>query len=108
MLKFPASAAPGVASRVLLEVRDVSVADQPSVVVASQELRGVPVAPDTSVHFELSVPNMPPQRSLSMRVQVNMSPGPPTPAGEYLTTAATAVPSTGEVSGLIVPLTKLS
>jgi uncharacterized lipoprotein YbaY len=104
---FPADATAGTASRVQVEVHDVSMLDQPSVVLAKTELQNVSVGPNVRVPFALSSPVAPVGRALSLRVQVNMKPGQTFAAGDYLSTVSIPVASTGDVTGVFARVTKL-
>ncbi|MEQ1517547.1 MAG: hypothetical protein ABL931_13780 [Usitatibacteraceae bacterium] len=104
---FPADAAPGVAPRVLVEVRDVSAQDQPSVVLATTTLRNVTIGPGMRIPFALRAPNAAAERSLSMRVQVDMHADRSYAPGDFLTTAAHSVAAAGDVLGVKAHVTKI-
>jgi hypothetical protein len=104
---FPADAAAGVASRVLVEVRDVSVQDQASVVLATRVLRDVAVGPNARVPFELMSPSVASARSLSIRVQVDMHADRSYAAGDFLSTAANPLAASGEALAVVAHVTKI-
>lgn len=104
---FPADATAGVASRVQVEVRDVSEQDQASVVLATKTLREVPVGPNARVPFELMAPSVASSRSLSIRVQVDMHADRSYAAGDFLSTAANPVAASGDALGVHAHVTKI-
>ncbi len=101
---FPPDAAPAVAERVVVELRDVSWMDQPSRVLAVTVLRGVAVGPGLRLPFELDAPPAPASASLSLRVQVDLRGA--ARGCDYLTTASQPVAPTGNARGLVVPLAR--
>jgi putative lipoprotein len=85
------------ADHVLVEIRDVSLADAPSTVVALQELQQVPIVSGGRIPYQLSVPEMSTARSLALRAHVSIKGGAHVAPGDLLTTALYPVPSTGEL-----------
>jgi putative lipoprotein len=104
---FPPNAPSGTAARVLLELRDVSMQDEASVVLAKMVLRKVAVGPNARVPFEFMAPTADSGRLLSMRVQVDMDNEGSSATGDLLSTVAISVPVSGEVKSISAPVTKL-
>ena len=104
---FPANATQGVAPRVLVELHDVSMQDQASVVLATKVLRNVSVGPSARLPFKLIAPNVADGRSLSIRVQVDMQTDRSHAAGDFLSTVANPVPVFGDAVGVLAYVTKL-
>lgn len=104
---FPDNAQTGVAAKIIIELRDVSMQDQASTVVAARTLDKVPIGPNYRVPFELEAPPGADGRAFAMRVQVDMHPGLRHASGDFLSTVAQPVPAGGDLSGLLVPVTPL-
>ena len=104
---FPANATKGVAHRVLIELRDVSLQDQASPVLATTLLSEVAVGPDARVAFSLTAPRTEGNRSLAVRVQVDMQAGRSYAAGDYLSTVTSAVSASGDAEFIVASVTKL-
>jgi uncharacterized lipoprotein YbaY len=104
---FPADARQGVAQTISVELRDVSLQDQPSTVLAATTLKGVSIGPNSRVPFEFVAPASPGDSSLSLRVQVDMQTGQRHASGDYLSTASQPVAPTGDALQLVVPVTRL-
>lgn len=103
VLLAPPDAPPGPVGRLLVEVRDVSLADAPSVVVAQWWVAGVELAPGSEVPFALAVPEAEPGRTLALRGHASRDGSPEVAHGDLITT--THVPLTaGDVEGVILPL----
>ncbi len=109
-LVFPNDAPPGMAARAVVELRDVSVMDQPSRVVTRTALQNLPVGPGGRVPFEIEAMEAPQADALALRVVVFMNVNADGVAaaggGDYLSTASHPVPPTGDVNGLRVPLAR--
>ena len=103
-IELPADIPTVVYSRIRVEVRDVSVADAPSVVVAATELRDVTVGPGTMLAFELPVPEQDRSRSLSVRIHVSRDGSPLTQQGDLVSTASYPVSPVGSVAALRIPV----
>jgi putative lipoprotein len=101
---LPADAPAGRARRVLIEVRDVSLADAPSTVVAEQALTDVALRPHGRIGLNLDVPEVGAARTLSLRVHVDLDGSGQTKTGDLLTVASQPVPSRGPATGLTVPV----
>lgn len=94
----------GIADHLLVEVRDVSLLDAPSRVVAQVRYEAVPVAPGTGIPFELDVPDAPPGSSLAVRAHLARGPGETVRQGDALSTVSVDVPASGSIGGLHVPV----
>jgi putative lipoprotein len=91
-VRLPADAPSATAALVLIEVRDTSLADAPSVVVAAKTIRGVTIHPGGTIPFAIDVPNALTGRALSLRVHVNLGGANYVQPGDLLTTANVPVP----------------
>ncbi|MFF5209602.1 hypothetical protein [Streptosporangium sp. NPDC000396] len=92
---IPAEVPSGIAARMVIEVRDASLADVPAPLVARVVLRDVPLAPGGRLPYEITVPDVPGVLVLSVRVERGEG-------GDLLTTRA--VPVTGDRL-VVTPLT---
>lgn len=92
-------------ARVLIEVRDVSMADAPSTIVAHEYIDKVALGPDREIPFQLSVPEVAPNRSLALRVHIDIARKGQVSAGDLLTTAHIPIAATGTQATLKVPVT---
>lgn len=92
---LPANTPSVTAKLVIVEARDVSLADAPSVVVAEQRLDDVSLRPNGQIGFELLVPEVESNRTLSLRVHVSSDGSGFAKSGDLLTTANFTIPSTG-------------
>lgn len=106
-IAFPADAGQGVAARITIELRDVSLQDQASTVLAATTLDKVAVSPNCRVPFRLDAPGTAANSSLALRVQVDMQSGQRHASGDYLSTVNQPVPATGDATGLVVTVTRL-
>lgn len=100
--------AAGQATAVTIEVRDVSVADAASSVVASKTLRNVKLSPGKRIKFSLQAPEVPGRR-LALRVQIDAA-RPATrdiggASSGYLTTQSIEVSAEGDATSLVAPVT---
>ena len=80
---------------VLIEVRDTSLADAPSTVVAEQQLKNVPLAPSGAIPFSLEVPDVQSQRQLSLRVHLDLDGTGTVTAGDLMNVQAYPVTQGG-------------
>jgi len=99
---LPANAPTTKAGQMVVEVRDVSLADAPSVVIAEQQMADVQVRPHGRIPFRLAVPEVAANRSLSVRVHVSMDGSGRVQSGDLLTTASYPVANVGDVESLVV------
>jgi uncharacterized lipoprotein YbaY len=104
---FPSNAPTGKAAVVVIEVRDTSVSDARSTVVAEQRVRDADVTPNGRLPFRLEVPAVDPRHSLSMRVHVDFDGDGRVSSGDLLTTSLVAASPTAQVTGLVVPVTSV-
>ena len=104
---FPSDVTGGVAGSVTLELRDVSMQDQASTIVASKTMRNVALGANGRITFELDAPVVAQNRSLAMRVEVTMVPSPSGAGVNFLSTVSTPVSAAGEVDGLVVPVSRI-
>jgi hypothetical protein len=104
---LPAEVSGAAAESVLIELRDVSVADAPSQVLASKTLRGQRLAAGARIPFSLAAPAARGRR-LALRVHVVGSRRTRAAGGhDYLSTQAITVPAEGDVHDLVVPVTAI-
>jgi putative lipoprotein len=101
---LPADAPEREAKTVLIEVRDVSVADAPSQVVATTRLANIECRPNERIPFELPTPEAPASRMLAVRVHVDWDGDGSVSSGDLLTTESIPVPVAGFVGALRVPV----
>jgi uncharacterized lipoprotein YbaY len=101
---LPANAPAGRAQRVLVEVRDISLADAPSTVVAEESLTDVALRPNGRIKFRLTVPEVEPAHTLSLRVHISLDGGDRAKSGDLLTVATQPVPRSGPATGLTIPV----
>ena len=84
----------------LIEVRDVSLADALSTVVAQTRLTDVNCRPGDRIPFSLNVPEVSEAQSLAIRIHISCAGSNDTKSGDLLTTRSYMVPSRG-TSGYI-------
>lgn len=93
----------------LVELRDVSMLDAPSRVVASVSLPQAELGAGQRVPFRLQVPTASAATALNLRVQLQGQAAAAAGTGPlFLTTQAVPVPPLGDVQGLAVPVEKVS
>jgi len=93
---LPADAPVREAKSILIEVRDVSVADAPSTVVASTRLAGVHCRPNERIPFTLQAPEVAKGRMLALRVHVDWDGDGRVSSGDILTTESIPVALAGD------------
>lgn len=94
------------ASDVLIEVRDVSLADAPSVVIAEKRLGPLPLRPGEAIEFTIEeVPEVEPRRRLSVRIHVDLDGSGRVTPGDLLTTTSNPVPAVGTPEPLEIRVT---
>jgi putative lipoprotein len=101
---LPADAPRRTARRLVVEVRDVSQADAPSVVVAQHQMTDVPLEPNGRVSFQFDVPDVLPERALSLRSHLSLDGSERVKPGDLLTTASHPIRTSGPQEPLIVPV----
>jgi uncharacterized lipoprotein YbaY len=104
---IPPDGPEGEAIRIVIEVRDVSLADAPSRVVAQEQLEHVAVHPNDRLAFALEVPESEPSAALSLRVHVDMDGSGRVSRGDLLTTSSQPVPPVGDARHLVVRVRKV-
>lgn len=92
---MPSDAPKAKARRVVVELRDVSLADASSVVLGKTELRDVDISAGTAIPYVLDVAVSDAVRSLDLRVHVDVAAAGRVMAGDYCTTASHPVPKAG-------------
>ena len=92
---LPDNAPKAVAEMILIEVRDISVLDAPSVVIAQQHLKKVEITPNKGVAFKVAVPEVEAHRMLSLRVHVSLDGSGNAQSGDLLTVQNYQVSSVG-------------
>jgi uncharacterized lipoprotein YbaY len=94
------------AASVHVEVRDATLADAPSVLLASRTYDGVAVRPGARLPFALTVADAPEHALLSLRVHVDVAGDGAVASGDLLSTRFHPLPTSGPVD-LDVPLTAI-
>jgi len=89
----------------LIEVRDVSLVDAPSTVVAHTRLKDVDLKPNGRICFSLPAPEVPDARSLEIRIHISMDKSDSVKQGDLLTTISHQIPSRGSFKDMVVPVT---
>lgn len=93
----------------VVELRDASVLDAPSRVVASVQLTGVRLAAGQRLPFHFQAPEAPAASALQLRVQLQgKAHGAAGPGPLFLTTQAYPVEPAGDVRELVVTVEKVS
>jgi uncharacterized lipoprotein YbaY len=94
-------------SDVIIEVRDTSVADAPSQLLASRRMSDVHVEPANKIPFSIDAPEESSSRTISLRVHIPVSGTDRVTAGDLLTTQAHVIPPSGSIDGLRVVLQRI-
>ncbi|MEU6071094.1 MULTISPECIES: YbaY family lipoprotein [Streptomyces] len=92
LVSLPADAPERRAARVLVEVRDVSAADAPSVVVGTQVQTDVPLRPGGRFPFHVEVPDLDPRASYGLRVHIDLEGSGLVESGDLINTQVSPVP----------------
>lgn len=103
-VSLPPDTPAGPAAYILVEVRDVSRADAPSVVVGAQVQRDIELAPGGRVPFSVKVPDLDPTASYGLRVHIDISGTGTLRTGDLISTQAVPVRA-GATEGLEVSVT---
>ncbi|MGW0314025.1 hypothetical protein [Streptomyces flavidovirens] len=103
VVSLPTEAPATVAARVLVEVRNVSLADAPSVVVGAQVLTDVPLTPGGRIPFSVDVPDLDPSDSYGLRVHVDLAGTGVLEPGDLISTRSSPVPAENTAE-LIAPV----
>lgn len=101
---LPPDSPSGRAGQVIIEIRDVSVADAASKVIAENRLKDVRLAPNGKIDFELPVPEAEANHTLSFRVHIDVDGSNITTGGDLLTTAHIPVPNKGTPGPFELPV----
>jgi putative lipoprotein len=99
---LPHDLSPVHARLVLIELRDVTLADAPSTVISLHQLKNQTLIPNGRVHFSFDAPETDASRMLSLRVHVDLNGRGSIGPGDLLTTEAYPVPSAGDVGPLVI------
>ena len=89
-----------------VEVRDATLADAPSVVLASRTWGGVAVRPGARLPFALTLADAPEHAVLSLRVHVDVAGDGAVSSGDLLSTQFHPLPTSGPVD-VTVPLSAI-
>ncbi len=100
---LPAGTVTTTIGSVLIELRDVSLADAPSTVVASTTKSNVALTAGGRISFSLKAPDAPGRR-LALRVQIDPATRTRSLGPSYLTTQSIDVQAEGHVKGITVPV----
>jgi uncharacterized lipoprotein YbaY len=101
---IPTDARPSTAGLLLIEVRDVSLADAPSTVVGEVRTGDVPVEPGARIPFEVPAPDAEPGHSLAIRAHVSVDGTTAVAAGDAISVTHIGLPPTGDVDAVEVPV----
>jgi uncharacterized lipoprotein YbaY len=100
---LPGEVSSGRAGALIVEARDTSVMDAPSVVVASSRTEDVPVEPGGRAPFELEVPDAEAGHTLSVRAHLSYDGSPSVALGDAISVTHIPLPTDGDVEDLEVP-----
>lgn len=100
---LPTDAPTTVAGLVVVEVRDVSLMDVPSVVVADWRKRDVAIGPGARIPFDFDVPERDPGTSLSVRAHVSLDGSGDARRGDPMSVSTVPVASIGDLPRIEVP-----
>jgi hypothetical protein len=94
MIDLPADCQPATAKTVVIEIRDASLADAPSIVVASRRIHDVVLKPSGTVRTQLTLPDgiSGGQTTLIVRAFVSMDGSEQIKPGDLLTTSFNTLP----------------
>lgn len=92
---LPSNAPEASAGKIITEIRDTSLMDAPSEVIAVRVTENVEIGPGEHLLFELQVPEVEGGRSLSLRVHISLDGSGRVKEGDFLTTSNIQVPNTG-------------
>ncbi|MGW5153555.1 hypothetical protein [Rhodococcus koreensis] len=103
MVAFPADA-PATTALLIVELRDVSYADDSAPLVASTQVTEATVRPHGRCPFEFDAPEMPAAASLSLRCHIDLTRDRTVTTGDLLSTQSLPVSPTGDAGPLVVPV----
>ena len=89
---------------ILIEVRDISEADAPSLLIKEKKLHKVELKPNGQIQFKINVPQVDANRALSIRVHISKDGNNGVNVGDLLTTSIIPIPSTGTLHEIKVPV----
>lgn len=101
---LPPDAPDEVARLVVVEARDVSLMDVPSVVVAEQRLQDVAIGPRECVRVELRVPDHEPGRTIALRAHVSRDGTGVVARGDLLSVTMIELPPVDELGPIEIPV----
>lgn len=106
-LVLPADAPQVTCRRLVVELRDVSQLDAPSVVVAQQEFERVALEPNGRLRFQFEAPEVEETHTLSLRAHASLSGGERVQPGDLLTTSSCEIASRGPQPEVTVSLKRV-
>lgn len=101
-IAIPANAPVADDASVLVEIRDTSVSDAPSTVLAAHVFPNTLIRPGEHVRFQIATPEVDRSKTLTLRAHVSLDGSGQVKAGDLLTVASFPVANTGDVDGLRV------
>ncbi len=102
---LPEKTPPVNAGQVIIEVRDISLTDVPSQLIAEKRLDNVTLKPHGQIDFSILVPEVEANRTLTLRVHISLDGSGRVKSGDLLTTAIYPIPNTGTPAPLEVAVT---
>lgn len=106
-IDLPSDISGAKAKTVLVEVRDTSLADAPSSLLAQRQLHDIQLIPNGHLETAISIPNKSPQQVLTVRVHVSMDGSGDIKPGDLLTTSYIEVPNNQMGHRLSAPVTRI-
>ena len=101
---FPPALAVVRTARTLMEIRDLSSADVPPIALAQRHFSHPILQGNGQIPFDIEVPTVEPNRTLSLYVHVSLDGSGRVRSGDLMTTKHYAVPSSGLVLYLEIPV----
>jgi uncharacterized lipoprotein YbaY len=101
---LPPDAPRSTAVLLLVEVRDVSLMDAPSVVVAETRAGDVAIEPGGQIPFDLAAPDALPGHSLAVRAHLSLDGTAAVSSGDLVSVTHLALPSSGDSDGMEIPV----
>jgi len=93
-----------VAKSVLLEVREASLADAPSTLLASKKLSDINLLPNETIEIDLEYPSPESQQTLIVRVHISKEGSEKIKTGDLLTTSFIQIPAASDNEVVDVPV----
>ena len=90
-----------------IEVRDVSLMDVPSELLAERRLNDVQLKPNGEIRFQMSIPEAKRGRTFSIRVHINVDGSGQIKPGDFLTTVSLPIPDTKILTPIDVPVVRV-